>query len=162
MEGYMKKKILITLGILVTLIVASVAGVAVTNMNAPKHPSEYKIGISYDEAVKSDKPMLAVFYVDWCGYCLRFMPKFRILNTLYKDKYNFVMINVEGDQNTKALAEDVGIAGFPTVYILDPKYDNRVLLSNSYYHNLKKFRVELDRYLRIRALLDKATAEVEK
>lgn len=162
MEGYMKKKILITLGILVTLIVASVAGVAVTNMNAPKHPSEYKIGISYDEAVKSDKPMLAVFYVDWCGYCLRFMPKFRILNTLYKNKYNFVMINVEGDQNTKALAEDVGIAGFPTVYILDPKYDNRVLLSNSYYHNLKKFRVELDRYLRIRALLDKATAEVEK
>lgn len=162
MEGYMKKKILITLGILVTLIVASVAGVAVTNMNAPKHPSEYKIGISYDEAVKSDKPMLAVFYVDWCGYCLRFMPKFRILNTLYKDKYNFVMINVEGNQNTKALAEDVGIAGFPTVYILDPKYDNRVLLSNSYYHNLKKFRVELDRYLRIRALLDKATAEVEK
>lgn len=162
MEGYMKKKILITLGILVTLIVASVAGVAVTNMNAPKHPSEYKIGISYDEAVKSDKPMLAVFYVDWCGYCLRFMPKFRILNTLYKNKYNFVMINVEGNQNTKALAEDVGIAGFPTVYILDPKYDNRVLLSNSYYHNLKKFRVELDRYLRIRALLDKATAEVEK
>ncbi|DAA82991.1 TPA: hypothetical protein CPT82_05985 [Candidatus Gastranaerophilales bacterium HUM_2] len=162
MEGYMKKKILITLGILVTLIVASVAGVAVTNMNAPKHPSEYKIGISYDEAVKSDKPMLAVFYVDWCGYCLRFMPKFRILNTLYKNKYNFVMINVEGDQNTRALAEDVGIAGFPTVYILDPKYDNRVLLSNSYYHNLKKFRVELDRYLRIRALLDKATAEVEK
>lgn len=162
MEGYMKKKILITLGILVTLIVASVAGVAVTNMNAPKHPSEYKIGISYDEAVKSDKPMLAVFYVDWCGYCLRFMPKFRILNTLYKNKYNFVMINVEGNQNTRALAEDVGIAGFPTVYILDPKYDNRVLLSNSYYHNLKKFRVELDRYLRIRALLDKATAEVEK
>lgn len=158
----MKKKILITLGILVTLIVASVAGVAVTNMNAPNHPSEYKIGISYDEAVKSDKPMLAVFYVDWCGYCLRFMPKFRILNTLYKNKYNFVMINVEGDQNTRALAEDVGIAGYPTVYILDPKYDNRVLLSNSYYHNLKKFRVELDRYLRIRALLDKATAEVEK
>ena len=158
----MKKKILITLGILVTLIVASVAGVAVTNMNATKHPSEYKIGISYDEAVKSDKHMLAVFYVDWCGYCLRFMPKFRILNTLYKNKYNFVMINVEGDQNTRALAEDVGIAGFPTVYILDPKYDNRVLLSNSYYHNLKKFRVELDRYLRIRALLDKATAEVEK
>ena len=162
MEGYMKKKILITLGILVTLIVASVAGGAVTNMNAPKHPSEYKIGISYDEAVKSDKPMLAVFYVDWCGYCLRFIPKFRILNTLYKNKYNFVMINVEGDQNTRALAEDVGIAGYPTVYILDPKYDNRVLLSNSYYHNLKKFRVELDRYLRIRALLDKATAEVEK
>ena len=72
------------------------------------------------------------------------------------------MVNVEADKNTKALAEDVGIGGFPTVYILDPKYDNRVLMSNSYYQNLKKFRIELDRYLRIRALLDKATAEDKK
>lgn len=158
----MKKKILITLGILVTLIATSVVGFAVTSMNAPKHPSEYKIGITYDEAIQSDKPMLAVFYVDWCGYCLRFMPKFKILSKIYSDKYNFVMINVEADKNTKALAEDVGIGGFPTVYILDPKYDNRILMSNSYYQNLKKFRIELDRYLRIRALLDKATAEDKK
>ncbi len=158
----MKKKILITLGILVTLIATSVVGFAVTAMNTPKHPSEYNIGITYDEAVQSDKPMLAVFYVDWCGYCLRFMPKFKILSNIYSSKYNFVMINVEADKNTKALAEDVGIAGFPTVYILDPKYDNRILMSNSYYQNLKKFRVELDRYLRIRALLDKATAEDKK
>ncbi len=158
----MKKKILITLGILVTLIATSVVGFAVTAMNAPKHPSEYNIGITYDEAVQSDKPMLAVFYVDWCGYCLRFMPKFKILSNIYSSKYNFVMINVEADKNTKALAEDVGIAGFPTVYILDPKYDNRILMSNSYYQNLKKFRVELDRYLRIRGLLDKATAEDKK
>ena len=158
----MKKKILITLGILVCLIATSVVGFAVTTMNAPKHPSEYKIGIPYEEALQSDKPMLAVFYVDWCGYCLRFMPKFKILSKIYSDKYNFVMINVEADKNTRALAEDVGIGGFPTVFILDPKYDNRILMSNSYYQNLKKFRVELDRYLRIRALLDKATAEVEK
>ena len=158
----MKKKILVTLGILVTLIATSVVGFAVTAMNAPKHPSEYKIGITYDEAIESDKPMLAVFYVDWCGYCLRFMPKFKVLSKIYSDKYNFVMINVEADKNTKALAEDVGIGGFPTVYILDPKYDNRILMSNSYYQNLKKFRIELDRYLRIRALLDKATAEDKK
>ena len=85
------------------------------------------------------------------------MPKFKILSKIYSDKYNFVMVNVEADKNTKALAEDVGVAGFPTVYILDPKYDNRVLMSNSYYQNLKKFRIELDRYLRIRALLDKAS-----
>lgn len=158
----MKKKILITLGILVCLIATSVVGFAVTTMNAPKHPSEYKIGITYEEALQSDKPMLAVFYVDWCGYCLRFMPKFKILSKIYSDKYNFVMINVEADKNTRALAEDVGIGGFPTVFILDPKYDNRILMSNSYYQNLKKFRVELDRYLRIRALLDKATAEEKK
>ena len=158
----MKKKILITLGILVTLITTSLVGFAFTAMNAPKHPSEYNIGISYDEALHSDKPMLAVFYVDWCGYCLRFMPKFKVLSTIYKNKYNFVMVNVETDSKTKALAEDVGIAGFPTVYILDPKYDNKVLMSNSCYQDLRKFRVELDRYLRIRSLLDSATQNDKK
>ena len=158
----MKKKLFITIGILVAIIASSLVGFAYNSMNAPKHPSEYNIGISYDEAVQSDKPMLAVFYVDWCGYCLRFMPKFKMLSTIYKNKFNFVMINVESSDKTKALAEDVGIGGFPTVYILDPKYDNRVLMSNSYYHNLLKFRTELDRYLRIRALLDKATAEDKK
>lgn len=161
----MKKKLLIILGVLFALITSSLVGVAVTtsmNANAPKHPSEYQIGISYDEALQSDKPMLVVFYVDWCGYCLKFMPKFKILSGIYKNKYNFVMLNVEESESNKALAEDVGISGFPTVYILDPKYDNRILMSNSYYQNLKKFRIELDRYLRIRALLDKATAEDKK
>lgn len=151
----MKKKLLIILGILVTLVAVSAAGIAVASMNAPKHPSEYHIGITYDEALKSDKPMLAVFYVDWCGYCLRFMPKFNILSKLYGNKYNFVMVNFEGSKENKKLAETVGIGGFPTVYILDPKYDNRVLMPNVIYQDLGKFRVELDRYSRIRALLDR-------
>ena len=151
----MRKKIFITLGIILALAGVSAAGIAVTSMNAPKHPSEYHIGITYEEALKSEKPMLAVFYVDWCGYCLRFMPKFATLSRVYKDKFNFVMINVEETEQTKKMAEEVGIGGFPTVYILDPKYDNRVLMPNAFYQNLAKFRGELDRYLRIRSLLDK-------
>ncbi len=157
----MRKKLLISLGIIIALAVSSVVGFAVAAMNAPKHPSDYKIGITYDKALSSDKPMLALFYVDWCGYCMKFMPKYKILSGIYKNKYNFVMIDVE-DKNNQKLVEDVGISGFPTVYILDPKYDNRVLMSNNFYQNLQKFRVELDRYLRIRALLDKATAMDEK
>ena len=152
----MKKKILIILSILLLLAGFAAAGIAYAQMNAPKHPSDYHIGIKYNEAVKSDKPILAVFYVDWCGYCLKFMPKFNILSRIYKDKYNFVMINVEEPENKK-LSEDVGIGGYPTVYILDPKYDNRVLMPNTAYQNLAKFRIELDRYLRIRRLLDKAS-----
>lgn len=151
----MKKKLLVIISFLILLAGLTAAGITYAQMNAPQHPSDYHIGIKYSDAVKSDKPMLAVFYVDWCGYCLRFMPKFNILSKLYSDKYNFVMINVE-DKENKKLSEDVGITGFPTVYIFDPKYDNRVLLSNSIYQNLAKFRIELDRYTRIRRLLDKA------
>ncbi len=157
----MKKKILITLGIIIAVAVSSVVGLAYAAINAPKHPSDYKIGITYQKALESEKPMVALFYVDWCGYCMRFMPKFKTLSGNYKNKFNFVMINVEAPENA-AIVEDVGIAGFPTVYILDPKYDNRVLMSNGLYQNLPKFRVELDRYLRIRGLLDKATAQEQK
>lgn len=124
----MKKKIIITLGIL-TVLFTSIAGFAVASgvMDKKDKPSDYKIGVTYEEALSNpEKPILAVFYVDWCGYCLRFMPKYKILNTLYKDKYNFVMINAE-DPTYKKLVEDVSLTGFPTVFILDPKYDNRVI-----------------------------------
>lgn len=153
----MKKKLIIIItGIVLLLAGGITAGVTYAQMNAPKHPSDYHIGITYDEAlVSNEKPMLILFYADWCGYCLRFMPKFSTLSKLYGKKYNFVMLNVEGSARNVKLTKDTGIAGYPTVYILDPKYDNKILISNTVYHDLGKFRTELDRYLRIRSLLDK-------
>ena len=92
----MKKKLFITLGIFLVLVLTSAVTLAVSFMNAPKHPSDYHIGVTYEEALEAQQmPILAVFYVDWCGYCMKFMPKFSILSKLYKNKYNFVMINVE-------------------------------------------------------------------
>ena len=149
-----KKLILIITGIVLFLAVGLTAGITYAQMNAPKHPSDYHIGITYNEALKSEKPMLIVFYADWCGYCLRFMPKFNILSKLYGNKFNFVMLNVEGSPENIKLTNKTGIAGYPTVYILDPKYDNKILISNTVYQDLGKFRTELDRYLRIRGLLD--------
>ena len=64
--------------------------------------------------------------------------------------------NLENPVN-KELVEDVGLTGFPTVYIMDPKFDNRILINNAIYHNTPKFQKELDRYLRIRELLLKAS-----
>ena len=151
----MKKKILIILSIILCLLVISTACIAVSTINTPKHPSDYHIGISYESALKSNKPMLILFYADWCGYCMRFMPKFSTLSKLYSDKYNFVMLNVEGSKANMHLTKETGITGFPTVYIIDPKYNNKVLISNSVYQDLTKFRTELDRYLRIRSLLDR-------
>lgn len=149
----MRKRIFIIFGILLILAGVSAAGFA--SMLTPKHPSDYHIGITYEAAKNSNKPMLVVFYADWCTYCLKFMPKFNTLSKIYNDKFNFVMVNVEENASTAKLASNMGIGGFPTVYILDPKYDNKVLLANAIYQDLGKFRVELDRYLRIRALLDK-------
>ena len=79
---------------------------------------------------------------------------------LYGTRYNFVMLNAEDPAN-RELVEDVALTGFPTVYILDPKYDNRILINNAIYQNLPKFKIELNRYLRIRGMLDKA-AKMDK
>lgn len=148
------KKLLIA----VIILAFTIAGAYAVNVATKKHvPSDYKIGVSYDEAMQSEKPVIALFYVDWCGYCLRFMPKFKTVSNLYKDKYDIVMINAE-DPEHQDLVQDVALSGFPTMYIIDPKYDNRFLLNNSIYMDLKKLRVELDRYLKIRAQLDEAKA----
>lgn len=153
----MKKNIIITLAIIVVVFVTAAVSYAVGSgaMAKKEKPSDYKVGIEYEKALKSDKPMVAVLYVDWCGYCLKFMPKFADLSKMYAFKYNFVMIDAEAQENQQ-LVKDVALTGFPTVYIIDPKYDNRVLLNNALYQNMPMFKVELDRYLRIRKILDSA------
>ncbi len=151
----MKKNIFILTVLIVVLLTTVVGYSAAKGFMDKKEPSDYHIGISYDESLKSDKPSVVLFYVDWCGYCMRFMPRYKILSTLYKDKYNFVMVDAEGEGNRK-IVEDALISGFPTVYIYDNKYDNRVHLTQGLYSDLGLMRKELDRYLRIRSILDSA------
>lgn len=120
----------------------------------PVKPSDYKIGIEYNEAIKAEKPVVVLFYADWCRYCIGFMPTFQTLSRIYKDKYNFSKVNIE-DPKYEKVVKNADLTGFPTVYLIDPKYDNKVLLSNATFSDLKKIRVELDRFVRIRSMLDK-------
>ena len=151
----MRKKIIIAFSFIFIALLA-VLGYGITNRAFSTEdmlPSEYKIGIPYSKALQSDKPAIVLFYTDWCGYCKRFMPKFKIINKLYKDDYNFVMLNTEAQDNA-IIVSDAAITGLPTLYIFDPKYENRVHLTNGIYMDLKKLRKELDRYLTIRKRLD--------
>lgn len=119
----------------------------------PKKPSEYNIGIEYNKAMKGKKPVLALFYADWCGYCVRFMPVFQAVANKYQDDMVFTKVNVE-DKEYEKVVNEIGITGFPTVYILDPKYDNKILISNAVLRNIDTLSPELDRFIRIRKLLD--------
>ena len=149
----MKKSLKLAL-ITLTIIIFT-ASALVTWALTPKAnltPSEYNIGTTYELAMKDKKPFVALFYADWCTYCKRFMPKYKILSEVYRDKYNFVMINVENPIYEKVV-RDYAIGGFPTIYIIDPTIDNRVLINNGLYDNLFSLRTEFDRYLRIRAMI---------
>lgn len=149
----MNRKIKI-IGIVIAVIFAMSTVVWSFSPKKNLKPSEYEIGVSYKQAVKDKKPMVVMFYADWCTYCIRFMPKYKILSEIYKGKYNFVMINADNSEN-KDVTEDYSIGGFPTIYIIDPSIDNRVLISNTIYDDLRAIRTELDRYLRVRAMINK-------
>ncbi len=152
----MKKKLLITLGILVIIILSSAVTYAVTTgAFSPKYnkPSDYKIGMKYEDAVKADKPILALFYVDWCKYCLRFMPSYKTIEPKVKENFNVVMINAE-DPTKQDLVKEVRLTSYPSLFVLDPKYGNRVFISHAFYGDTKSLKGELDMYAKIRKLLD--------
>ena len=120
----------------------------------PKKPSQYNIGIEYNKAMSSNKPVIALFFADWCGYCVRFMPIYQRLSAIYGDELEFTKVNVE-DERYEDIVKNMGISGFPTVFLLDPKYENKVLISNANLSSVDSVSEEIDRFLRIRRLLDK-------
>ena len=138
------KKIVISL----LAICLSVSIVLAATPKKKEKPSDYAIGIKYEQALKSDKPSVLLFYTNWCTYCRRFMPMFESLSTEYQDRYNFVMVNAEKNED---LSRDYTVSGFPTIYIIDPSIDNRVHLDNGIYGSSYLLHKELDRYLNVRA-----------
>ena len=145
------KKRLVTVVVVLLFVVASTISYALSPRLTLK-PSEYNLGTSYEFAMKDKKPSILLFYTDNCSYCVHFMPKYKIIEDVYKGKYNFVMINLD-DPHYMALVKDYAIGASPTMYIFDSAIDNRVLINNTLYDDLKKIRVELDRYLRIRSMI---------
>ena len=146
----MKKKLLIIAIIAVVFVTSAVVWAFSPKKNLK--PSEYNLGTTYELAMQDTKPMIVVFYTDWCTYCRMFMPKYQIIADVYKNKYNFVMINGD-DLEYIQLMKDYSIDGFPTMYIIDSTIDNRISLNTAIYDDLTKLRVEFDRYLRIRSMI---------
>ena len=137
------------------IILAMFAAVSTALAILPKAnmvPSDYDLGVTYEQVKNQDKPIVAVFYVDWCTYCKKFMPRFDKVRNINKDKFNFVMINVENPDN-EMLVKEYRISGYPSVYIIDPKYDNRVHIDNPYLDSVSGLNREVSRYSNFRSLV---------
>lgn len=108
------------------------------NPNEPtKKPSEYKFGMPYEKAVKAKKPMIVLFYADWCGFCVRFMPIYEELYKNHKNQFNFVKVNVE-DKKYEDAVKKYEIAAFPTVFMVNTKTDKREQLKNENFGDMSK------------------------
>lgn len=141
-------------GLIIVFVIIS--GIAFFGFNTSEktQTSEQIAEMSYNDAVKANKPFILMFTSDWCSYCLAFEPRYEFLSEVYKDKLNFIKVNAD-DNNNFNVARDFSLSGVPALYIVDPEMDNRIYLSNGVYGDLGKLRKEIDRFLRIRAMIKK-------
>lgn len=106
--------------------------------------------VNFQEVTDTEKPILAMFYVDWCTYCRRFMPVFGEIAKDYKDKYTFAIINCDMPENYE-LAKEYHIAAFPTIYIVDNKYDYSTVINPYFTSDKELVKKELDKYFNLRS-----------
>lgn len=95
------------------------------------------------------KPVIALFYVDWCAYCRRFMPIFGEAAKEYGNKFNFAVVHCEKPEN-KEIVDSFGIQGFPTLYIVDRKIDYKFTVPQSAIQDKEALEKELNKYLELR------------
>ncbi len=69
---------------------------------------------SFNEIVKSDKPVLVDFWASWCGPCRMVSPIIEQLSEEYEGKVSVCKVNVDDEG---ALAAQFAVTSIPTVIL---------------------------------------------
>ncbi len=110
-------------------------------------PSDYHTGITWQDAQKSEKPVIVNFYVDWCNACRRFAPVFENLRKQYSLEYNFVIVKADSPVNEKIISEFY-IPGYPTVYLINSKENKKMRADFTKYHDIEEFKKEINDFFK--------------
>ena len=77
---------------------------------------------TYESALEmsrqSNKPVMVVFYTDWCGWCRKMETNTFSSGSVVAESQYFINVRVNGDQR-KDVLQRYGIDGFPDVVFTD-------------------------------------------
>ena len=132
------KKILI---LIITFLMASSSYAIELPDNISEYTTRPYLGMSFDDAVKSELPFLLVIASSAnLPSVVRFAPVGEMVYKEFKDSYNFCIINAKIEENEN-LIQFFKPKSLPAVYLIDGKKGKYCLVHKKYYNktHMRKF-----------------------